>query len=384
MAKMKLSPSRSHAKQKKRPLGWLWWSLLWAAVPLAMILLFQLAKGNRAVMTFLVECVTTPLKRGISWLCDRCPFAVAEVLWTGAALGVVFFLGRTVWLLLRRPQRLRRLVRRGLAAVSAVLFLYCGYTLMWGCNYYVASFCEQSGLEERAVSAEELYTLMAAFASEAAALSGQVERGEDGLCTLDVDEVFDRAVTVYDGLLEEFPTLAGPERRPKPIVFSRLISYLDFTGFFFPFTGEATINVDQPEFLIPSTILHEISHQRNVASEEECNFLAILAGVKSEDVEFRYSSCMLAYIHLSNALRRADRELWEQAYAHLGEAARADSAANNAYWAQFDTPVKSVSTATYSGFIKSYGQKEGLALYGKCVDLLVAYYFDACPEAQFW
>ena len=60
---------------------------------------------------------------------------------------------------------------------------------------------------------------------------------------------------------------------------------------------------------------------------------------------------------------------------------RADLRANNAYWAQFETPVNTVSDAVYTGFLKSYGQSDGLQTYGKCVDLLIAYYYNIALEA---
>ena len=55
------------------------------------------------------------------------------------------------------------------------------------------------------------------------------------------------------------------------------MSYLDFTGFFFPFTAEANVNTDFPGALFASTIAHELSHQRGVAREQEANFTAVLA-----------------------------------------------------------------------------------------------------------
>ena len=59
---------------------------------------------------------------------------------------------------------------------------------------------------------------------------------------------------------------------------------------------------------------------------------------------------------------------------------RQDLEANDAYWDQFDSTLdqmaKSVSTTVYEGFLNSYGQSDGKQSYGKCVDLLVAYYFD--------
>ena len=68
--------------------------------------------------------------------------------------------------------------------------------------------------------------------------------------------------------------------------FSRVMSAMNFTGVYFAFTGESNINVDAPACLIPSTIAHELSHQRGIASEQECNFLAVLASTNEEKITF--------------------------------------------------------------------------------------------------
>ena len=50
-------------------------------------------------------------------------------------------------------------------------------------------------------------------------------------------------------------------------------------------------------------------------------------------------------------------------------------AANRAYWQQFETPVQTVTTTVYEGFLQSYEQTLGMKSYGACVDLLVNYYY---------
>ena len=97
------------------------------------------------------------------------------------------------------------------------------------------------------------------------------------------------------------------------------MSYLDFTGFFFPLTGEANVNMASPVFLLPSTTQHEIAHQRGVAAEQECNFVAIFSCLNSQYADFRYAGAALGYIYLGNALSRADREAWEEVYYSLSE-----------------------------------------------------------------
>lgn len=346
------------------------------SVPLCLLILFRLFRTNQPVINRFLTCITGPLKRFLSWLLNPLPFSMAEVCWAAAILGGIAFAVRTVWLLIRREDRLRRLGRRALALLTALLFIDAGYTALWGANYYGSTFSQNSGLTARGASAEELYQLTLSFAAAASELSGAVARDENGVFCESVSDLFDRSAEVYDGILEEFPCLAGPERRPKPMVFSRLMSYLGFTGFFFPFTGEANLNIDAPRAFLPSTIVHELAHQRGVAAEQEANFVAIMTGLRSGDPAYRYSSALMGYVHLSNALYTASYELWSQTGGYLNEQVRADLADNRAYWQQFETPVEEAAGKVYDNFLQTYGQELGMRSYGACVDLLVAYYFD--------
>ena len=158
--------------------------------------------------------------------------------------------------------------------------------------------------------------------------------------------------------------------------FSRVMSAMNFTGVYFAFTGESNINVDAPACLTPSTIAHELSHQRGIASEQECNFLAVLASTTSGDPVYEYSGWLMGYIHLGNALYQADPAAWQAIRDSLPDTVLADLASNNAYWASFEGAAADASQKVYDTILKGYGQEDGIRSYGTVVDLLVAYYRD--------
>ena len=85
----------------------------------------------------------------------------------------------------------------------------------------------------------------------------------------------------------------------------------------------------------------------------------------------------MGYIHLGNALYRADPEAWQAIRDGLPDTVRADLAYNNAYWASFEGAAADASQKFYDTILKGYGQADGIRSYGTVVDLLVAYYRDA-------
>ena len=340
------------------------------------ILLHRALRGSHTLMSRLSQTVIRPLLQRLGQRCAAYPFSVAELVIavgvTLAVLYILFCLEHTH----RRGGFLGQLYRFLLTFVSFGLVIYAGYCVLWGTYYYGDDFIAQSGLEQREISTVELQRVTAYFAALANTYADQVPRDEEGVCATDREEVLARSDGVYTALEQRYPCLAGAPLRAKPVRASRLMSYLDFTGFFFPFTGEANVNTDYPPSLFASTVAHELAHQRGVAKEQEANFVAVLACLSYGDPDYIYSAALLAYIHLNNALVTADPAAASAIRQELNEAVERDLAANSRYWAQFETPVQTASNRVYETFLQSYDQTLGLKSYGACVDLLVNYYDD--------
>ena len=117
-----------------------------------------------------------------------------------------------------------------------------------------------------------------------------------------------------------------------------------------------------------------MAHQQGIATEQECNFVAIMAATSADSAAYRYAGYLMGYVHLSNALYRVDQAAWQTIRDSLPDAVRADLRQNSAYWAQFDGLVNTAATKVYDGFLKSNGLTDGVQNYGTVVDLLLAYY----------
>ena len=348
---------------------------------LAVALIYAL-RVDEGAMLWVYEHVTHPYHLFMSKLCSHFAFSAAELVYAAAILGLAAYLLWCVYRLIRFPEKLWQLYRLVLTLAMAGAVFWAGLSVMWTPCYYAPGFAEQSGVDDGPLELEELETVTRWFAALASEYADEVPRDENDACTTDRDSVLDRAAGVFEGAAELYPFLDGEALRPKPIRFSRIMSCLDFTGFFFPMTGEANLNMDSPVFLLPSTSQHEIAHQRGVAMEQECNFVAVLSCLESEYADFRYAGAALAYIYLGNALAGADYEAYTEIYYSLSDTVRADFKAQSAYWDEFrDSAAQKASNTVYDSFLKSNGQELGMQSYGACVNLLVHYYIDEAREA---
>lgn len=347
---------------------------IWALAVLALFGVYWYGISTRAAANA-VSGVTQAVKDGYARLWYLFPFSVVEWFYAGFILAVMAWLA----VLFHRLRMGRG--QRGQIAYGGVLGLACLcltayglYCVGWGVNYYADGFQEKSGIYAQPVTVEELERVAVYFVEGLEETAPLVERDGAGVFAEDRDAILRASTGVYGNLSREFPFLAREDRVPKKMFFSRLFSAMNFTGFYSPYTGESSLNVDSPACLFPANIAHELAHQRGIASEQECNFLAIAAATSSDDPVYRYSGYLMGFIQLSNALYRADRDRWEAVYGTLPEAVLADLRYHSAYWAQFDGFTARVSTRIYDSALRSYGQTAGIQSYGTVVDLLVAYY----------
>ena len=352
---------------------------LWLASQLLILGAYLVCRGDKAWMDAFTGRVTRPLQATVGRLCYKTSLSVMEI---GAALLTLFAVLWLVWCLIAfladRGRRLERLYTNVLATLCIVLTFAAASCLMWGAQFGASGFQDLSGLYGEPVSTEDLRAVTAWFADRASETADTVARDGGGRFAVPRKDILTKAPEIYDGAEALYPFLTFEDTGVKAMTFSRVMSILDFTGFYCAFTGEANVNTDSPACLLPSTAAHEMAHQRGIASEQECNFLAVLACVTSGDPAYTYSGHLMGYIYLGNALYRADAEAYREIREGLSESVKADLAENNAYWEQFrDTLPQRASNTVYDGILKGYGDERGMQSYGAMVDLLVAYWGSA-------
>ena len=354
---------------------------IWFLTDLFLLAAFLAARHQKAWMNALADRVTTPLKTALGRLWGAVPFSVMEVLYTLAGIAAAVYVVWSIAAVARaKGRRRRRAYGAVLGALCAALSVYLAFCLLWGVNYWTDSFQDKSGIHEEAVSVAELTAVTQWFADRLAETADDVPRDTAGLFAASKEEILAAYASVYDGAEALFPFLEFESQPPKAMVYSKFMSAMNFTGVYCPFTGETNLNVDAPACLLPATVAHELAHQRGIASEQECNFLAVLAATTCGDPVYAYSGWLMGYIHLGNALFEADQEAWRGIRDRLPETVLADLSVNNAYWAQYRGAASVAGKTVYDKVLKAYGDADGIRSYGTVVDLLTVYYRTAALD----
>ena len=333
-------------------------------LPISLLLILVAKKSNYFAEQIYAKHIYKWISQPVSAFFGLFPFSAAELLVLAVPVVVLVLLILFIMGLLlhkaNRWERLGKAVLNVIVTASVLLFLFL---LFGGLNYYRDSFTTYSNLEISESSVTELYALTESLVRSADELRNQIPATDkDGIFRLSMSntETAKQAEKAFEALAKQYPVLAGRYAAPKPILLSKLMSQTEITGIFFPYTMEANVNVDVPDYSIPSTMLHELAHLRGFMREDEANFLAYLAGVQSDQVELQYSSTMLALVISGNALYDKSPELYFQIRDQYSEGVLKDLRANSAYWVQYeDTAVSTISNKVNDTYLKANAQADG-------------------------
>ena len=257
-----------------------------------------------------------------------------------------------------------------LLAAGILAFLY---TACCGINYHRKSFSEEEGIVTYRYTVQDLKDICLWLTEEVNALSSEMARDASGVMVLGAREG-EGSVEAMQGLAEKFPSLEGYYPQPKKLIVSEILSYQGLTGIYSPFTVEANYNGDMTAYNIPFTACHELSHLSGFMQEEEANFIAFLACIRSDRADFQYSGYLSGWVYCMNALYRADRESWQEVRLLLDEAAEPDLEANTEFWDAYEGGISKTADKINDTYLKVNGQADGVQSYSRMVDLIVAYF----------
>jgi hypothetical protein len=319
------------------------------------------------------------LSQIISLITGLVPISLAELLIIILPIVLIILLIKFIIRIYRDREARKVNLAKGLinvlCMVSVLLFLF---TILAGLNYYRYPFSYYSNLEIDKYSLEELYDMTSQLAVQANDLRSSIPQvNEDGVFKLSMSKykLAKEANKAMRKLSKEYPVFKGLYGSPKPILLSKLMSYTEITGIFIPFTMEANVNVDVPDYTIPFTMCHEMAHQRGFMREDEANYIGYLVGMSSDNVELMYSSTMYALVTSGNALYRQAPDLYFEIISSYSEGVVKDIRANINYWSKYEDNVISViSDKVNDTYLKANSQSDGVKSYGRMVDLLLAKY----------
>lgn len=352
---------------------------LLALFPLGLIVLLVVRHNAYIAEYWFARGIYRILAECLSFITGLIPISIAEIGLYCSPFLIIYIVFRMVRRLVRDKEKRKETIAR--YVVNVLCIASTGYFLFMvfcGANYYRYPFSKICGLSVETYSVDELYDLCEELALKANALRAEITSvDEDGIFKLSTSDyqTAKEAKRIMNEFGKNYDSLSGFYSIPKPVIASRAMSYTDTTGLFVEITMEANVNVDVADYGIPATMCHELAHQKGYMRENEANYIAYLACINSNNIEFQYSGVMDALSYATSQLYDADIERYKQIRDMYSDEVLADRVANAVYWNTYHNEVIStVSSRLNDAYLKANNQKSGERSYGEMVDLMLAEY----------
>lgn len=349
------------------------WCMVCYGIAALALLIYLAARIFPAFADFFNQNISEIFRRALAALTGPIPFSLGEALLLLLPVGF----GLTVWYAAKyRCDTWRSTWSFVGILLSLVCLLLSLFVFTFATGYHGRTLDQKLGLDQKEVSAEELYQTALILSDKINEEHAHLTYGADGFSVMpySLPEMNDKLLDAYDTFCAEHAFIDHYDSRLKPVMLSELMNYTHITGVYSYFTGEANIDIAFPDYTIPYTAAHELAHQRGIAREDEANMVAFLVCMESEDAYIRYCAYLNMYEYVTNALYRANPDLYAKVKNTVHADVRGEMIAYSNFFAKYqNSAASSVSGAVNDTFLKFQGT-EGTASYGMVVDLTVAYY----------
>ena len=297
------------------------------------------------------------------------PFSIGDILYFIFILIAIKF----IYIIFR--DKLSEIRSYLLAIGGAISVLYFFFYGSWGLNYYRLPLAERLRIEQTNYTTEELsnYTKQTIHDINELHLKLTSNDSVSFKVPYSKKEILKKTKLGYDQISKKHPFLKYRHPSIKSSLLSTPLTYMGFSGYLNPFTGEAQVNSKPPKFSLLFTASHEVAHQLGYAAENEANFIGYLASTSHPDPYFKLSGKMVAARYLLAELHKRDVNEYQKISKTINYGILKKFKESREFWNQYENPFEPYFKKSYNVYLKANKQKSGIKSYNYMVDLLLHY-----------
>ena len=332
---------------------------------------FVIVINSVAFADFFNYYLSAPTRLFMTYLTVTFPLSVAEI--------VIYLLPILLGILIFFAVKMGRKGKKAsIKYFTVILSIPCliFVTFVWtySSGYHMSKIEDKMGLDREGVNKEALYDSYKIIVNELNDLADEIEYDETGASVMpySYDEMSNRICKAYERFTEKHPVLQTFPSRIKPIIASEPMTYTHLSGIYSFMSGEANVNVNYPDFIIATSSAHEMAHQRGIAREDECNFIAFAVLLESDDPFLRYSAYLDVFPNILNALYSADKSLPSKV--PVDKRVLGDRKSYSEFFKKYEDSLASEITNNINdSYLQANGQEQGTKAYGMIAELVCAY-----------
>lgn len=340
-------------------------------LPVQLILLRILRLFPEFVETYYSQGIYPFTSKLLRYVFGWIPFSFGDVIYVLLIILALRWIYKNIYRLWQRP------VWFFVDITASISIIYLVFNLMWGLNYLRPPLHKTLELQND-YTTEQLFRTTLRLVSK----SNELHRALGYRDSVKIDlpysqnEIFDLSIQGYKKLEKEFPSLYYHPVSLKKSGWSLGLTYMGYSGYYNPLTGEAQVNRLIKSYKFPVVACHEQAHQIGYAAENEANFIATLAALHNDDLYIRYTGYIFALRYCLNELARRDMGLYEEVLPSVNKGILESYREMREFWLSYKNPFENLSKAFWDQFLKANNQAKGINSYSYMVALVVNYFED--------
>ena len=324
--------------------------LLWIR-PSAAWVEYAYANGGYAVWQHAISSITLPL-----------PFSLGDVVGLAG-------IAAAIWIVVRAARAWRRArwaaIASGMFSLAALAGLFAAwFVVSWGWNYDRAPLETRVHYDAAAANDAAMLQLRDRAIAQINALAPAAHARADE--PLDLDTLRTAWLPVVRRLGDTWTPSVG---RWKVSIVDPFMAATGTSGFINPLTLESQLATDLLWFERPFDLAHEWTHVAAFAREDEANYVAVIACMRSPDPVARYSGWMELFLYLPQKQHYAHDEfsplVWQDFAAMRARNAR-----------RLNLSLSRFTWHAYGAYLKSNHVAAGVANYNEVTRLMLAIPLD--------
>lgn len=347
------------------------YSLIVFALTVISLILFIIVLNSVGFADFFNYYLTAPTRLIMTWLTVIFPFSVAEIVIYLSPI----LIGLLIYLAVKFGKKGKKASVRYLTVILSIpCLIFVTFVWTYSSGYHTTKIDDKLGLDRDAVKKEELYDAYKVIVKELNDLVDEIEYDETGASVMPYSyaEMSGKICDAYDKFVEKHPVIRTFYSKIKPIIISEPMTYTHLSGIYSFMSGEANVNVNYPDFIIATSSAHEMAHQRGVARENECNFIAFAVLIESDDPFLRYSAYLDVYSNISSALYSEDSKLMSTV--SVDKRIIEDRRSYAKFFDKYrDSVAADIAGSINDSYLQANGQEEGTKSYGMITESVCAY-----------
>ncbi len=299
--------------------------------------------------------------------------------WVPFSIGDIFYLLLIIYLFRWIFKNIRRIKSDfkhfSIDIIATLSIVYLAFNLLWGLNYYRIPLHKKLSIETD-YTTEQLIETTKRLINK----SNEMHRKLGFADSIKIEspynhkQIFNMTLNGYKNLAKKHPNLAYSPLSLKKSTWSLGLTYMGYSGYYNPFTGEAQVNGLIKLHKFPVVSCHEQAHQIGYAAENEANFIAALATLNNDDEFIQYTGYIFALRYCVNEIARRDIETYHELLKTINPGILKSYKEMRDFWKSYENPFEVISKLFWDQFLKANNQSKGIKSYSYMVALIVNYY----------